>query len=291
MKKVLNWLYIIFGTACTALALSLCLVPRNMEPGGISGVAVIIHKLIGGTLPVGLFIAVLNLPLFILAFMKLGRSFALKSLVGMLLYSGFSAFFEYLFTVWRPPFIEILAENDLILVAVYGGVIYGFGLGLVFKGGASTGGTDIIAKLMLRKSSVLSLGQIMYAFDVLLLIVFAIINKRVEPALYSGIALFLGTKVIDLVEGGVNYAKEAKIILPVDEDTADLVKAVDEKLHKSVTKTEGTGMHYGREVQILMVIVGNRQLSRLREIVHNMHPKAFVIVSDVREIEGYWRRS
>ena len=288
MEKVKNWTFVVLGAVIASLSLTLILMPNNMEPGGISGIAVIINNLTGGLIPVGALIAALNLPIFILGWKFLGRKFIIKSIIGALLYSGLTYLFEFLF---KNIQIQVLNGLDMILLAVYGGVMYGIGIGLVLKGGASTGGTDIIAKLMLRKLSWLSLGQILLGFDIILLIVLAITYKSIPAALYSGIALFIDTRMVDIVEGGLHYAKQARIIIPADADSSDLISAIEEKLHKSVTKLSGQGMYSGNDVQVLLCVVSNKQLSRLREMIKKRHPNAFVIVTDVREVQGAWRKS
>lgn len=283
MRKIL---FIFLGTISAALALNVFLLPSKIAPGGISGVASIINNLSGGFFPVGVTVLVLNIPLFFAGYKFLGKTFALKSLTGTVLYS-------VMIDVTRP-FAEIIirglnpekADASLhLLFAIWGGVFLGIGLGLIFKGGATTGGTDIAARLLKRKMAWLTLGQLVLFFDVLLLVVIAVAYKSILPALYSGITVFVASKVIDVVEEGVNYAKAVFIITMKPKEVADEIMR---KLERGVTSIKGSGMFTGRDVSVLLCVVYNRQMPTVNTIVSLIDPSAFVIISDVREASGLW---
>lgn len=282
MKKVF---LTIGGAVIAASALNIFLLPSGFAPGGISGIALIINVLTGGVIPVGIGTFVLNIPMFILGYKELGRKFALNSLLGTVLYSLMIDILGVL-SLYVPPYIG--SEN--FLNAVYGGLFLGLGLGLIFRGGATTGGTDIAARVLQSKFSWLTLGQIVLIFDILLLGVVAVSYRSITAAMYSGVVVFISSKVIDLAEGGINYAKQAYIILPEESIAEELATAIMEKMHHGVTKLEGFGMHSGKMLPVLMCVVGNRQISALRRLVESFDKNAFVVVSDVREIQGDWKK-
>lgn len=273
------------GAIIAAGALNIFLLPSGFAPGGISGIAFIINALTHGIIPVGTGNFVLNIPLFILGYKVLGRKFARNSLLGTLLYSFMTDILSVL-SVYISPYIG--KEN--FLNAVYGGLFLGLGLGLIFRGGATTGGTDIAARVLQLRFSWLTLGQIVLIFDILLLGVVAVSYRSITAAMYSGVVVFISSKVIDLAEGGINYAKQAFIILPKENVSAELAAAIMEKMHHGVTKLEGWGMHSGKMLPVLMCVVGNRQIPALRNLVKSFDENAFVIVSDVREIQGIWKK-
>ena len=282
MKKIF---LTICGAVIAAGALNVFLLPSGFAPGGISGIAFIINVLTDGMIPVGIGTFVLNIPMFILGYKELGRKFALNSLLGTVLYSVMIDALGVL-SLYVPPYIG--AEN--FLNAVYGGLFLGLGLGLIFRGGATTGGTDIAARVLQIKFSWLTLGQIVLIFDILLLGVVAVSYRSITAAMYSGVVVFISSKVIDLAEGGVNYAKQAYIILPEAGASQELATAIMAKMRHGVTKLEGLGMHSGKMLPILMCVVGNRQIPALRRLVESFDKNAFVIVSDVREIQGTWKK-
>ncbi len=282
MKKVL---LTICGAAIAAAALNIFLLPSGFAPGGISGVALVINVLTDGMIPVGVSNFLLNVPLFILGYKVLGRKFAFNSLWGTVLYSVMIDAFSIL-SVSVPFYIG----REHFLNAIYGGLFLGLGLGFIFRSGATTGGTDIAARVVQLKLSWLTLGQIVLAFDILFLGVVAVSYQSITAAMYSGVVVYISSKVIDLAEGGINYAKQAYIILPEESTASELAAAIMEKMHHGVTKLDGWGMHSGKMLPVLMCVVGNRQIPTLRKLVKCFDENAFVIVSDVREIQGMWRK-
>jgi len=280
-----NALLTFAGSLIAAFALIVFLVPYGFAPGGISGLAIIINMLTKGVVPVGIAVIVMNIPLFIIGYIKLGKIFIIKSMAGTLLFSALTSIGEF----FIEPEMFYRGEVD-ILTALYGGLLFGLGLGLIFKGGSTTGGTDIVARVIHGKMAWLTIGQIVLIFDVILLVIVALVNRDVTIAMYSGIVVFVCSKVIDVVEGGINYAKQVYIILSGDMSVEDFTHEVMGKMSRGITKLEAIGMHRGKTVQVLLCVVGNRQLSRLREVIKLYAPGAFVIVSDVREIQGEWEK-
>ena len=288
MKKAI---YVLCGAIVAALGLDLFLIPNNIAPGGISGVATVVSKVTNGILPVGILTLILNIPLFAAGYKVLGRQFAVKSIVGTVLFSiridAVSHVTPYLAPLLDGQLFGAAegAPADFLLYAVCGGFLLGIGLGLIFRGGATTGGTDIAARLLQRKLSWLTLGQLVLGFDVLFLFVVALTYGSLTAALYSAVAVFISSKVIDVVEAGVNYAKEIYIITAAPEEISE---AIMKRLSRGVTRLRGEGMYTKEEVMILWCVVYNRQLPALRRIADEFDKEAFLIINDVREAKGLY---
>lgn len=163
--------------------------------------------------------------------------------------------------------------------------MYGLGLGLIFRAGFTTGGTDIAARLLQRQFSWVSLGQLILFMDIFILTMAGITYKKPVVALYSGITIFITSKLIDTVEAGIHYAKEVYIMTDHAEEIA---KAVMTELNRGTTKLVGTGMYSGAKVDILLCVIYNRQLSSLRRIINKFDHDAFIIINDVREVQGLY---
>ncbi|MFR1517766.1 MAG: YitT family protein [Clostridia bacterium] len=284
-NKMIRAVLIVAGSFIAGLGLNLFLEPNGIAPGGISGVAVLIDKLAGGAVPVGALTLVLNIPLFIVGYKELGKAFILKSALGTILYSVMIDATVYLVQpLQRFLSTEHYGESGhTMLYAIWGGLMMGAGLGMIFRGGATTGGTDIGARLLQRKMSWMTLGQLVLSLDVLFLFVVALIYQSLIAAMYTGIAVFISSKVIDVVEAGVNYAKEIYIFT---ENPKVMSDEIMRELKRGVTLLNAEGMYTGKPVSILWCVVYNRQVPQLRRIVDKHDPAAFIIVNEVRETKG-----
>lgn len=284
-NKIIKAALIVAGAFVTSLGLNLFLEPSGIAPGGISGVAVLINKIAGGRIPVGVLTLILNIPLFIAGYKELGKEFIIKSAVGTILYSVMLDVTVYLVEPMQRFFsTENYGEaGHTMLYAIWGGLLMGIGFGLIFRGGATTGGTDIGARLLQKRMSWLTLGQLVLSLDVFFLLVVALTYRSILAAMYTGIAVFVSSKVIDIVEAGVNYAKEIYIFT---EKPELLASEILRQLERGVTKLNGEGMYTGKPVDILWCVVYNRQVPQLRRIVDRHDPNAFIIVNEVRETKG-----
>lgn len=264
MKKILM---LLFGSVIAAISFNLILIPGNIAPGGVSGIAVILNMLTRGFLPVGTMTVILNIPLFITGYKVLGKPFVIKSIIGTILFSTMIDILSIQNWTYLSDIIGLTTEgkvNDSILSSISGGVLYGLGLGLIFRAGFTTGGTDIAARLLQRQFSWVSLGQLILFMDIFILTMAGITYKKPVVALYSGITIFITSKLIDTVEAGIHYAKEVYIMTDHAEEIA---KAVMTELNRGTTKLVGTGMYSGAKVDILLCVIYNRQLSSLRRII------------------------
>ena len=288
MKKyAVKILLILFGAVIAGLGLNLFLIPNNITPGGVSGLAVLISGVLGDVLPVGIITLSLNLPLFVIGYRVLGRNFTVSSVIGTAVFSVFIDLMSFV-QQYRDRLLDMSqygAKTDYFLCAVFGGLLLGGGLGLIFRSGATTGGTDIAARLVQRRASWMTIGQLVLSFDLLFLVVVFITYKSIIAMLYTGIAIFISSKVIDVVEEGVNYAKEIYIFTDKPDVIAQDIMA---DLQRGITCIEATGMYTGRKVPMLICVVHNRQIHALRAIVQRHDSDAFVVVKDVRTVHGRW---
>lgn len=276
MKKIIkNLLLIICGSFVAGVGLNLFLEPFGIAPGGLSGVAVLISHITGDKIPVGLLTFLLNIPLFIPGYKYLGREFILKSVIGTVLFSVAIDVTSF--------FVGKLPGEDVLLYALWGGAAIGLGFGMIFRGGASTGGTDIAARLLQRKISLLTIGQAVLWFDIIFLVIVAVVYRSVESAFYTGIAVFVSSKVVDFVEAGINYAKE---ICVFTEKPDGIAQEIMSKLERGVSKVDAEGMYTGKKKYMLICVVYNRQVSEVRHIVDKYDPDAFITIKEVRETKG-----
>ena len=278
--KYMDYLLIIVGTCLMAVAVISAFDKAGMVTGGFSGVAIIVKEwtesLVPGGIPLWITNMALNVPLFFLGMRIGGFQFVKKALVGELCLS----FWLAVLPGCIPDFD--LAGNDLLLAAVYGGVIQGVGIGLVFLGQGTTGGTDMMAALIQRKMRHYSIAQIMQFIDGLVVVV-GMYVFGVYKALYAIIAVYLVTKVTDGMIEGLKFSKGAYIIT----EKADQVShMIINEMDRGVTGLKGVGMYSGQDKLMLFCVVNKKEIVTLREKVDAIDPDAFVIVSDVREVHG-----
>lgn len=270
---------LVIGNAMFALGFNLFLVPNSLNVGGLSGIAMIVQFLLGKG-GIGLYTALMNIPLFLLGYKYIGKSFFWGSLVGMLLNS---AFIDLLVNIPIP-------QTEPLLGAIFGGVLTGAGLGVVFLTGASTGGTDILARLLKRKFHVEKLGAVTLCLDCFVLTLTGIVFGDIAKALYSAITLFISAKVLDAVLYGLDYSSVALII---SDRYEDVYRAIDKQLDRGVTFLEGRGGYTGAPKTVLMTAVKSRQISELKQLVQCIDPNAFMIVQPAHQVlgEGFKRYS
>ena len=278
--KYMDYLLIIVGTCLMAVAVISAFDKAGMVTGGFSGVAIIVKEwtesLVPGGIPLWITNMALNIPLFFLGMRIGGFQFVKKALVGELCLS----FWLAVLPGCIPDFN--LAGNDLLLAAVYGGVIQGVGIGLVFLGQGTTGGTDMMAALIQRKLKHYSIAQIMQFIDGLVVVV-GMYVFGVYKALYAIIAVYLVTKVTDGMIEGLKFSKGAYIIT----EKADQVShMIINEMDRGVTGLKGVGMYSGQDKLMLFCVVNKKEIITLKEKVDMIDPDAFVIVCDVREVHG-----
>ena len=272
----LDYLMIIVGTGLMSLAINSVFDAAGMVTGGFSGIAIIIKawtkNLIEGGIPLWVTNCVLNLPLFVIAWKVRGFSFIKRAILGEISLSVWLA----IQPVWN------LAGNDLLLSALYGGVIQGVGIGLVFLGGGTTGGTDMMAAIIQKFLKHYSIAQIMQVIDAMVVLV-GMYVFGVHKALYAIIAVYLVTKVSDGLIEGLKFSKAVYIITGKPKEISDMII---NDLDRGVTGINARGMYSGQDKLMLFCVVNKKEIIMLKEKVDKIDPDAFVIVTDAREVHG-----
>lgn len=267
----LDYLTIVVGTLITALAFNLFILPHEIAPGGVSGIGALVYYVSNRKIPVGVTILVLNIPLFAASLKLLGGRFGIRTLLATVL---LSLFIDYV----RVP---SLSDNAL-LASVYGGVLMGFGLGLVFRANATTGGTDLMARIVHRWVHSIGISWVLFAIDSMVVVASGILLGP-DQALYALVCLFITSKMIDLVLEGLNQSKAFFIISAQAEV---IVKRILSDLDRGATLLKGTGAYTGQEKDVILCVLNRVQSTRLKELVKEEDPLAFVLVADVREAMG-----
>ncbi len=274
LELVRNLLLVSIGGAIFALGFDLFLEPAGFTCGGVSGIAMlIVYATQSKWLTVGILSALINIPLFFFGYRQIGKYFFFGSMVGM---AVTSVCFD-LFARLPVPQVEPL------LACIFGGVMIGAGLGIVFIGGASTGGVDIVARLLKLKFRNFPIGKILLAMDLCTAVATGIVYGEFNNTLYSAITLFLSSFVLDKVVYGLDYAKVALIISDKYEEIA---VAIDTQLDRGVTLLQGQGYYMRNDKYVLLSAVKRKQLAQLKELVMTIDPKAFIILQDAHQVLG-----
>ena len=276
MKQIWNhirWLVLTaIGSAVFALGFALFLIPNEINTGGISGLAMILRELLGfGS--VGILTLLMNIPLFLIGGLKIGRRFFAGSLVGMVVSSVLMDVFSVL--SFQTP--------DPLLGGLYGGVICGTGLGLVFLAGASTGGSDIVVRLVKKKYRNLPIGRISIMFDAMVVLLTGVVFRDISKALYSGVVVFVCGQVIDAMVYRFDYSRVALI---VSREHEAIARAIGEKLDRGATYLHGAGSYSVQNMEIVLTVVRKGQLAELKELVMDIDKSAFVIVQEAHQVLG-----
>lgn len=271
-QRVLDIIKITLGCICFAFSFNVFLTPHGLNAGGLTGLSMIIQHTVGfGSL--GLITAILNIPLFVLGGVKVGKRFFFSSLLGLTLLSIFLDWFA----------VIPIPQTEPLLGAVYGGVLCGFGLGLVFTSGGSTGGSDIIVRLLKLRWQHVPIGTINMVFDAFVAILTGIVYQDMTKALYSGISIFLCGQLVDLVVYRFDYSRVALII---SKKHRELVRAIDNKLQRGATLLRAEGAYSQTETNVLLTAVKKHQVAELKQLVSELDPDAFVIIQEAHQVLG-----
>lgn len=272
MKKIIKeYSLFILGSIIAAMGTSLFLLPNQLSSGGFSGIATVLYYLFN--IQMGTTIIILNIPVFILAFIREGKQFVAKTIVATFVFSEAINFFEKIQPV----------TNDKILASVYGGIIIGIGLALVFKGKSSTGGTDLIANIIVTYNNEVSIGNVLQILDIIVVVLNIIFLGEIEIGLYSAIAIFLINKMLDLIFEGINFSKMIYIVSNEYEAIADVI---NREIKRGATGLYGRGMYTNEEKMIVMCVAKRKHIIKIKEIAKQIDPNVFVIVTDAREVYG-----
>ena len=268
-KIIREYIAIALGCLLAALSFNFFLIPNKIAPGGLSGIATVLYHIFG--FPVGVTTLALNIPLFIAGIRQLGGHFGIRTLLGTILLSVFIDLIK----------VPVLT-NDSLLASIYGGFLVGVGLGIVFRMNASTGGTDLFARIIHKYFPSISIAWVLFAVDFLVVLAASLLLGP-SSGLYAIVSLALSARAIDLVQEGLNTAKAFFII-------SDHAEAISERIiremERGATMLEGRGAYTGVNKNVILCVVRRTQITQLKGMINEIDPAAFVLVADVREVMG-----
>lgn len=270
-KTIIGLIQTIFGTAIMAISVDLFLLPNHLSVGGFSGIGTIGYYLL--SIPVGTTVLILNIPLFIIAFIRNGKKFFFDSLVGTVALSLFLNLFENIGTI----------TNSGFLACIYGGILSGIGTSIVLHANASTGGSDLLAQIAKTFKPDIKQGNIIVIIDSCVVLASAIAFREIEIGLYSAIAIYIMGKVIDLFFEGIDFAKMIIIISPKYQEISD---QINHKVRRGTTAIYGRGMYKEEEKKLLLCVSSRREVKDIRRIVKQIDKNAFLIITNAREVYG-----
>ncbi len=292
-----DYFFIVLGSAIMGLGIGVFLVDAKVVPGGVSGLSMTVHYVSGGKIPVGIMMWVFNIPLYIWGVRELGRQFGARTFIGFTLSSFFVDFFRGQFPLiggiplHNLPSVINLVNNDFILAVLCGGVLLGFGLGIIFKFRGTTAGSDVIAAVLQKRFGIKP-GQTFMIVDffVITLAGFVIHQKGISvdrPALtltlYAFILLFVSSRIVDVIIDGFDYARSATII---SQKTDEIANYVLENLSRGGTAFYGKGLYLKQDRQIIYTVLGRHEMAKLVGKIKEIDPNAFIIVNNVHEVLG-----
>lgn len=286
-KSWRSYVLIALGCLITAASMNAFLIPFKLVPGGVSGLSTVLYYIFNGIIPVGILMLVFNIPLFLLGYKSKGRRFIIRSLFGAVMLSLMidltSPFFKWLITEYFINLDIEMADPDLLLYALLGGGIMGFGLAIILKEDATTGGTDLMASVLGKLFPRFSVGQYLLFMDGCV-IVFAIVAfKSVKLGLYASLSLYIASKSIDAYLQGVHFSKS---LLIISEKSEMIAKRLLYEVDRGVTGLKGIGMYSKKDKTVLLCVVKREEIPVVKEIVKDCDQSAFILLIDVREVLG-----
>lgn len=292
-RTIRSFCYLILGSILSSFAINIFFTPYMLTMGGLSGIGTIIYQLTGkgDFLPLGLIIGLLNIPLLILGWIKVSFKFVYKSIIGAAFYSFFLTITEKQMADWYTKYFnnQIFGRHpDPLIFCIFGGILFGIAVGLILKGGYTTGGTDILAVILHRRFQSLSLGSIILFLDSAIVTSTIFFYFKIQPnvlviTMYSFIAMYLTTKFMDITLEGLQVGKVAYII---SDKQSEIAAQIFETLDRGATGIKARGMYSDAERDMLFCVLSSRQVPKLKEFVKIIDPKAFIIVTDAREVLG-----
>lgn len=272
IKKYMFEIFLIaVGAFTMAVGTSLLLLPNKLSSGGFAGIATIIYYLFNWSM--GTVIVLLNIPFFIMAFIRIGKEFVFKSIIG---------------TVMLSFFIDLLDKiqpltNDRLLACIYGGILLGVGTSLILRASASTGGSDMVSYIIKSFKPGLSTSNLIVIFDFIVITLNVICFKQLEIGLYSAISIYLMGKVIDIIFEGVDFSK---MMFVISDKYIEISDEIGNKISRGTTGIYSKGMYTNKEKTMLMCIASRGEVIKIRQIANRVDPKSFIVISNVREVYG-----
>ena len=273
--KIKKYMFEIFliavGAFTMAVGTSLLLLPNKLSSGGFAGIATITYYLFNWSM--GTVIVLLNIPFFIMAFIRIGKEFVFKSIIG---------------TVMLSFFIDLLDKiqpltNDRLLACIYGGILLGVGTSLILRASASTGGSDMVSYIIKSFKPGLSTSNLIVIFDFIVITLNVICFHQREVGLYSAISIYLMGKVIDIIFEGVDFSK---MMFVISDKYIEISDEIGNKISRGTTGIYSKGMYTNKEKTMLMCIASRGEVIKIRQIANRVDPKSFIVISNVREVYG-----
>lgn len=269
-----NFILIVLGAYLISLSINMFLLPHKMTTGGASGIATILYYL--SNIPMGITILAINLPLFVIAIVKLGKKFVIKTIFSTVLLSVFLELFKY------DQVIQT-TQIDLLMSCIFGAIISGIGLSLTFKAGASSGGSDLLANIIYKLTKIQSLSKVLMGIEIVIISGVIICFKDINLGLYSIIALFISTKVIDVIFDGIYNTKVATIITKKGDQ---IVESILSELGRGATITNSIGAHSGEENTTITCVITRNQIASLKQIIRDNDNRAMMYITNANEAIG-----
>lgn len=271
MKTLFDYLVLIMGATIVGISVGSVLLPSKLSTGGFTGIATILHYIM--KLPASAVLLALNIPIFLLVWKVIGFKYGFRSLIGMIFCS---------LGIKLGEFFGVLTTES-ILAAIYGGILSGLGIALTYRAGGSTGGTDLVAKLVQIKKPHMNLSEILLIVDGMIIATSAIVFNSIEVALYSTVSLYVMTKTLDLVLIGADYSKAVFIITEKDKEIADYMHST---LKRTATQINAIGTYTNTEKRILLCVVNKKEIPKLKAGILEIDDKAFTIITTVTDAYG-----
>ena len=270
-KYIIEILGIAIGTILMAIGVSQFLLPNHLSTGGFSGIATIFYYLFNW--PMGRTIILLNIPCFILAFIRIGKGFVIKSIIGTFFLSFFIDLFSR-YSEWT---------NDRTLACIYGGVLVGIGTAIILRSNGSTGGSDLVSILIKSFNNRISTSNGIIIFDIIVITLNVIAFKQLEIGLYSAIAIFIMGKMIDIVFEGIGFSK---MIFIISDQYEEISKKIGETIKRGTTGIYSKGMYTNKEKMMVMCVASRGEVIKIRQIANGIDKTSFIVISNVREVFG-----
>ncbi len=275
-KQIFDFFIVMVGTFLTAISVVVFFDANELVLGGVSGISIVIKELgkmfFGMELPLSIISFAINLPLLIAAYIIMGKGFLGKTVFSTVLFSIFLEITKFL-----PVY-----KGELMLAAIYGGAVLGVGAGFIFKGRATSGGSDLLAAMIYKFNSHISLSKILFIIDAIVIGI-GLFVFGVEKSMYSVISVFICTKVAGGIIDGIGFAKAVFII---SDKSDEIAKDLMENQKRGVTALKGKGMYTGNEKDVLLCVFSQKEISDVKERVMEIDSNAFMMVTDIKEVLG-----
>lgn len=274
IRTLLDVIHIILGTFLMSIGTNFFLLPRKMTVGGVSGIATIFYYLL--KVPLSITIILLNIPLFIIAVKKLDVKFNIKTIFATVMLSVFLQVFNNLSIIQTD-------DLDLFTSCVFGGLIVGVGIAIIFKAGASSGGSDLLAQIIYKLTNAQSISKVLLIIEICIILSIMLVFKNINIGLYSVISMAISTKVVDILFEGIYYTKVVTIITRKEDK---VIPAILNDLQRGATLTSSIGAHTKEEIATITCVITTPQIAKIKELIRENDSNALVYITTVNEAIG-----